>query len=102
MTKAKDFKYIGKNTFFNTAAGSQSFQMKTNIYKGRFSELDTKLMVQFISPVHLPAVVLAKIDSSEFETCHIFNIPCISLEEAKRGERLDESNVRKHWSPAII
>lgn len=53
-------------------------------------------MVQFISPAHLPAIVLAKIDSSEFETCYIFNSPCISLEEAKRGGRLDESNVRKH------
>lgn len=53
-------------------------------------------MVQFISPIHLPAIVLAKIESSDFETCLIFNIPCISLEEAKRGERLDESNVRKY------
>lgn len=53
-------------------------------------------MVQFISPIHLPAIVLAKIESSDFETCLIFNIPRISLEEAKRGERLDESNVRKY------
>lgn len=52
-------------------------------------------MVQSISPLHLPAIILAKIDS-EFKPCCIFNIPCISLEEAKKGKRLYKSNVRKH------
>lgn len=51
-------------------------------------------MVQFIPPIHLPVIVLAKIDSSEFETCRIFNIPCISLEQAKSGEGLDKNSVR--------
>lgn len=53
-------------------------------------------MLQFISPYVWPAIGLAKMDSSEFQTSHTFNIPRISLEEAKRSERLDESSVRKY------
>lgn len=40
-------------------------------------------MVQSISPIRLPAILLAKTGSAEFETC-VFNIPCAIHEKAVR------------------